>query len=64
MRTPNSGLRLSTLDSSTLLRTNSILHPQASLIYCNYQRDNWARLLPLAEFVYNNLGGVGHYWQI
>ena len=23
-------------------------------IYCNYQQDNWAKLLPLAEFSYNN----------
>jgi len=23
-------------------------------IYCNYQQDNWADLLPLAEFTYNN----------
>src|SRR5437899_11270326 len=23
-------------------------------IYCNYQQDNWAELLPLAEFAYNN----------
>ena len=23
-------------------------------IYCNYQQDNWAKLLPLAEFAYNN----------
>jgi len=23
-------------------------------IYCNYQQDNWADILPLAEFVYNN----------
>jgi len=23
-------------------------------IYCNYQQDNWADLLPLAEFAYNN----------
>jgi len=22
--------------------------------YCNYQQDNWSKLLPLAEFVYNN----------
>ena len=22
--------------------------------YCNYQQDNWAALLPLVEFVYNN----------
>src|SRR6267154_1965864 len=23
-------------------------------MYCNYQQDNWAELLPLAEFAYNN----------
>jgi hypothetical protein len=23
-------------------------------VYCNYQQDNWASLLPLAEFTYNN----------
>ena len=23
-------------------------------IYCNYQQDNWSKLLPLAEFAYNN----------
>ena len=23
-------------------------------VYCNYQQDNWANLLPLAEFAYNN----------
>ena len=22
--------------------------------YCNYQQDNWPKLLPLAEFTYNN----------
>src|SRR6266545_6854168 len=22
--------------------------------YCNYQQDNWSKLLPLAEFAYNN----------
>src|SRR6266508_4566012 len=22
--------------------------------YCNYQQDNWSKLLPLAEFIYNN----------
>jgi IS30 family transposase len=24
-------------------------------IYCNYKQDNWSKLLPLAEFVYNNV---------
>ena len=23
-------------------------------IYCNYQQDNWSKLLPLTEFAYNN----------
>ena len=23
-------------------------------IYCNYQQDNWSKLLPLAKFAYNN----------
>jgi hypothetical protein len=23
-------------------------------IYCNYQQDNWSKLLPLTEFMYNN----------
>ena len=23
-------------------------------IYCNYQQDNWSKLLPLAEFAYKN----------
>ena len=23
-------------------------------VYCNYQQDNWDKLLPLAEFAYNN----------
>jgi len=23
-------------------------------VYCNYQQDNWSKLLPLAEFAYNN----------
>jgi hypothetical protein len=23
-------------------------------IYCNYQQDNWAELLPISEFAYNN----------
>ena len=23
-------------------------------VYCNYQQDNWADLLPLVEFIYNN----------
>jgi len=27
-------------------------------IYCNYQQDNWADLLPLVEFAYNNAPGA------
>jgi len=23
-------------------------------IYCNYQQDNWSKLLPLVKFAYNN----------
>jgi len=23
-------------------------------VYCNYQQDNWSKLLPFAEFAYNN----------
>ena len=23
-------------------------------VYCNYQQDNWSKLLPLTEFAYNN----------
>jgi len=23
-------------------------------IYCNYQQDNWAELLPISKFAYNN----------
>jgi len=23
-------------------------------VYCNYQQDNWSKLLPLVDFVYNN----------
>ncbi|CDO77965.1 hypothetical protein BN946_scf184971.g15 [Trametes cinnabarina] len=34
-------------------RVNQTLE-QYLRIYCNYQQDNWARLLPLAEFAYNN----------
>ena len=32
---------------------NSMLE-QYLRIYCNYQQDNWSKLLPLAEFTYNN----------
>ena len=34
-------------------RVNSTLE-QYLRIYCNYQQDNWSKLLPLAEFAYNN----------
>jgi len=34
--------------------TNQILE-QFLRIYCNYQQSNWLQLLPLAEFVYNNM---------
>ena len=34
-------------------RTNQTLK-QYLRVYCNYQQDNWAELLPLAEFAYNN----------
>ena len=33
--------------------TNQTLE-QYLRVYCNYQQDNWASLLPLAEFAYNN----------
>jgi len=23
-------------------------------VYCNYQQDNWSKLLPLVKFAYNN----------
>src|SRR5205807_610539 len=34
-------------------RTNQTVE-QYLRVYCNYQQDNWAELLPLAEFAYNN----------
>ena len=34
--------------------TNQILE-QFLRIYCNYQQSDWSQLLPLAEFVYNNM---------
>jgi len=34
-------------------RTNQTLE-QYIRVYCNYQQDNWAELLPLAEFAFNN----------
>jgi len=33
--------------------TNQTLK-QYLYVYCNYQQDNWSKLLPLAEFAYNN----------
>jgi len=33
--------------------TNQMLK-QYLHVYCNYQQDNWSKLLPLAEFAYNN----------
>ena len=33
--------------------TNQTLE-QYVRVYCNYQQDNWFRLLPLVEFTYNN----------
>ena len=34
-------------------RTNQTLE-QYLQVYCNYQQDNWSKLLSLAEFAYNN----------
>ena len=34
-------------------RTNQTLE-QYLWVYCNYQQDNWSKLLPLVEFAYNN----------
>ena len=34
-------------------QTNQTLE-QYLRIYCNYQQSDWAQLLPLAEFTYNN----------
>ena len=33
--------------------TNQTLK-QYLCVYCNYQQDNWSKLLPFTEFVYNN----------
>ena len=38
-------------------RTNQTLE-QYLRVYCNYQQDNWAELLPLAEFAFNNTPSV------
>src|SRR6266481_3353273 len=35
-------------------RNNQTLE-QYLRVYCNYQQDNWAKLLPLAEFTYNHM---------
>jgi len=35
-------------------RTNAILE-QYLQAYCNYQQDDWERLLPIAKFCYNNI---------
>ena len=35
-------------------RTNQTLE-QYLCVYCNYQQDNWSKLLPFAEFAYNNI---------
>ena len=29
-------------------------YKQYLYVYCNYQQDNWSKLLPLMEFAYNN----------
>ena len=34
--------------------TNQTLE-QYLCVYCNYQQDNWSKLLPLVEFAYNNV---------
>ena len=34
-------------------RTNQTLE-QYLYVYCNYQQDNWSKLLPLVKFAYNN----------
>jgi len=39
--------------NSQVERINSTLE-QYLRIYCNYEQDNWSKLLPLAEFAYNN----------
>jgi len=39
--------------NSQVEQTNQILE-QYLCIYCNYQQNNWSKLLPLAEFAYNN----------
>ena len=39
--------------NSQVERVNSTLE-QYLCIYCNYKQDSWSKLLPLAEFAYNN----------
>jgi len=39
--------------NSQAKQTNQTLE-QYLCVYCNYQQDNWSKLLPLAEFAYNN----------
>src|SRR5258706_1558987 len=39
--------------NSQVKHINSTLE-QYLCIYCNYEQDNWSKLLPLAEFAYNN----------
>ena len=38
---------------SQIEQTNQTLE-QYIQVFCNYQQDNWDKLLPLAEFAYNN----------
>ena len=40
-------------DDGQTEHTNQTLE-QYLHVYCNYQQDNWSKLLPLVEFVYNN----------
>jgi len=40
-------------DDGQTERTNQTLK-QYLCVYCNYQQDNWSKLLPFAEFAYNN----------
>jgi IS30 family transposase len=41
--------------------TNQTLE-QYLRIYCNYQQDNWSKLLPLTEFAFNNALSVSYHW--
>jgi len=38
-------------------RVNQTLE-QYLRIYCDYHQDDWSQLLPLAEFIYNNVKSV------